>query len=145
MPLTNITQSQVNEWIDALRSGDYKQANGALARIDTVDGTVSHCCLGVYGVLNGGKVGEIGALTFENFARGPVNSFVSEMLMSFNAQSFFSSLNDSYGLTFVQIANVAEDLPLLAYQEDSWWEERFNAQRINGMREAFTALKRVSF
>lgn len=31
-------------WVAALRSGDYKQGEGTLRR---VDGTVTHCCLGV--------------------------------------------------------------------------------------------------
>ena len=35
------------EWLDALRSGEYKQANGALHEIDPATGAASFCCLGV--------------------------------------------------------------------------------------------------
>src|SRR3990167_5958720 len=33
-------------WLQALRSRDYKQGEGALAKIDT-DGKIKNCCLGV--------------------------------------------------------------------------------------------------
>lgn len=35
------------EWVAALRSGEYQQARGALARKDDENGTVRYCCLGV--------------------------------------------------------------------------------------------------
>lgn len=38
----NVTR---DEWVEALRSGEYQQGKGRLRRID--DGEVSHCCLGV--------------------------------------------------------------------------------------------------
>lgn len=34
-------------WLAALRSGDYKQAQGNLAAINTREGTIGFCCLGV--------------------------------------------------------------------------------------------------
>jgi hypothetical protein len=35
-----------NKWVQALRSGKYKQTQGALTRVNK-DGTAIHCCLGV--------------------------------------------------------------------------------------------------
>lgn len=60
-----------NAWVEALRSGDYKQATHALTAI-AEDGTVGYCCLGVLCELSikdgrnvetrrqGGKVGRAG-------------------------------------------------------------------------------------
>jgi hypothetical protein len=138
MPLTNITQSQVNEWIAALRSGDYKQTNGMLVA-PIGGGEVAHCCLGVYGVLNGYKVVDDGL--YDDSATCPVNAFVSEKLMSFNAQSFFSSLNDTYSLSFKQIAHIAEDLPIEAYEDNGWWTAPLNSERIAGMRAVLAAMR----
>lgn len=41
--MRNVTKQ---EWIDALRSGDYDQGQGALVKIDE-QGECSYCCLGV--------------------------------------------------------------------------------------------------
>lgn len=38
---------KIKTWVDALRSGDYKQGADQLCQVD-VDGIVSYCCLGVY-------------------------------------------------------------------------------------------------
>jgi len=38
---------KVKTWVDALRSGDYKQGADRLCRSDA-DGVISYCCLGVY-------------------------------------------------------------------------------------------------
>jgi hypothetical protein len=35
------------KWVAALRSGDYRQTQGALARRGSLGGPLSHCCLGV--------------------------------------------------------------------------------------------------
>jgi hypothetical protein len=35
------------KWVEALRSGEYRQGREALCRIDPLDGTESYCCLGV--------------------------------------------------------------------------------------------------
>lgn len=34
-------------WLDALRSGDYRQGTGLLRRVDAASGDAYHCCLGV--------------------------------------------------------------------------------------------------
>jgi hypothetical protein len=42
----------LQEWIDALRSGEFSQAKGALAKRDE-NGCVSYCCLGVLATIAG--------------------------------------------------------------------------------------------
>lgn len=65
-------------WIDALRSGKYKQARGALARVDE-DGCTSYCCLGVLADIAGAAVidsdGDSGRLTFD-FGDGSIEDAV---------------------------------------------------------------------
>lgn len=34
------------QWVDALRSGKFKQGKGALCKVE-LDGVLTHCCLGV--------------------------------------------------------------------------------------------------
>ena len=41
------------DWIDALRSGEFKQCTGALAKRDPEAGTTSYCCLGVLATIAG--------------------------------------------------------------------------------------------
>ena len=41
------------DWIDALRSGEFKQCTGALAKQDPEAGTTSYCCLGVLATIAG--------------------------------------------------------------------------------------------
>lgn len=44
-----------NEWLKALRSGDYKQAQGGL-KIELENRIVGYCCLGVAGEIVGCKI-----------------------------------------------------------------------------------------
>ena len=41
------------DWIDALRSGEFKQCTGAMAKRDPEAGTTSYCCLGVLATIAG--------------------------------------------------------------------------------------------
>ena len=41
------------DWIDALRSGEFKQCTGVLAKRDPESGTTSYCCLGVLATIAG--------------------------------------------------------------------------------------------
>jgi len=40
-------ESDVKEWVKALRSGKYAQAQDYLCEVDETDGTTAYCCLGV--------------------------------------------------------------------------------------------------
>jgi hypothetical protein len=41
------------QWIDALRSGEFNQCTGALAKPDPDTGAMSYCCLGVLATIAG--------------------------------------------------------------------------------------------
>lgn len=42
-----VNKENVRKWVDALRSGDYKQTTGILERVNRYDDSRTHCCLGV--------------------------------------------------------------------------------------------------
>lgn len=42
-----MNKERIKLWVDALRSGDYKQTSGALARKNLTTNDFSYCCLGV--------------------------------------------------------------------------------------------------
>lgn len=44
--MTDIIAERRQRWVDALRSGDYKQAKGVL-KTETLEGDTAYCCLGV--------------------------------------------------------------------------------------------------
>jgi hypothetical protein len=46
IPLSDEARAHIQGWIDALRSGDYKQTKHRLGSISR-KGTLRHCCLGV--------------------------------------------------------------------------------------------------
>lgn len=50
--MTPVTKQQ---WTDALRSGEYQQCRGALAK-ETETGRVNYCCLGVLATIAGAKL-----------------------------------------------------------------------------------------
>lgn len=67
--------TNVRKWVDYLRSGRYKQANGQLAKVDK-KGNKSYCCLGVGCVamgLRGHRDGD--ALKYRGFDSMPPKKF----------------------------------------------------------------------
>lgn len=48
-----MTVKNKEEWIDALRSGDFRQTTGALKAVSMDGSTVGYCCLGVYAEICG--------------------------------------------------------------------------------------------
>ena len=97
---------KVKTWVDALRSGDYKQGQGQLCQ-SCDDGSVSYCCLGVYKKVvdnstdkylksNKGNVGAKSAYNTLNDMFGPV--FVTDLI----------GKNDSEGYAFKDIADYIE-------------------------------------
>ena len=54
------------DWIDALRSGEFKQCTGAMAKRDPEAGTTSYCCLGVLATIAGVGVRVDAAVTVEH-------------------------------------------------------------------------------
>lgn len=124
-----VTAEQRDEWVKALRSGEYKQANSQLVYKGTT-GDVGYCCLGVYGLLNGGTEDlRQNWMTFEGVTDStgelePQVAYVPSGVMASSAQSLFAGLNDGAGLSFEQIADVIEKMPLGALRDNKWWEAR---------------------
>jgi hypothetical protein len=89
----------LKHWVAALRSGDYKQTQGALRRVENY-GSTSYCCLGVYCDLAGKKV---------NQTRG--NTDIYEWLELTIGKHFsigkVAAMNDG-GLSFDEIADWLE-------------------------------------
>jgi hypothetical protein len=115
----------ISEWVKALRSGEYKQRDGSLVSV-TAEGS-SYCCLGVYGVLNGAEADAytlgIGDKTY--------SSLLPEEMLPMAAQGFFATLNDTYRLTFEQIAEVVDATPNWWFASDDMWSVKWT--------EGFTA------
>ena len=117
------------EWVEALRSGEYEQTKGFLHRLEANDDIpVGYCCLGVLCDL------AVKAGVVENDPDGVVEYFGNEqavlpraveiwagldqegklptpIVMGDNEAKAMSlvSLNDSYNYTFEQIADVVEE------------------------------------
>jgi len=109
-------------WIDALRSGNYKQTSGCLKNDD------GFCCLGVAadvmapsewrktvdsdGYYSFRKMGDVGLLKHDDFLRLVPNYVQDRLDFSISADDL-AELNDSYDFTFPMIADVVE----------SWWSK----------------------
>ena len=122
-----------SKWIAALRSGEYEQARGSLMRImhrnfETGKIGVGFCCLGVLCDLASQESvcrwQDREAVTIDMFGRSnfngdslpaPVAEWAGlkesdpEVSTSIGVVARLSELNDSYRLTFSQIADVIEE------------------------------------
>jgi hypothetical protein len=98
------------QWVAALRSGDFKQAKGELYD-DKVQG---YCCLGVLGELAGGVKDpmQCGGMTFEvEFSSGYIPSELGGMVgITVTDQRKLAGLNDSGRYTFDEIADFVETM-----------------------------------
>ena len=137
-PDADITRAQIDTWLDALESGEYQQVGGKL-----FDGDLDnpkHCCLGVYGRLNGGVLKSWNNNEGQgiDFPGGLVNSYIPSGMMVQAAQGFFSALNDSYGMNFKQIAHIGRSMPTEAFSTKSWWKDnpRFEQGVFSGIEAA---------
>jgi len=98
------------KWVEALRSGEYKQGQGALR--DARDNT--WCCLGVLCEVSG--LGEWGARVndFVEFRYGgmasallPTDGF-TEAIKASSELHVYAHMNDHEGMTFAEIADEVE-------------------------------------
>lgn len=115
------------KWVTALRSGDYTQCKGALSR-EMVDGSEEFCCLGVLGRVVDPHFGDrfhSAYLDAPFDAAAGLNSRIRQLL---------SSLNDTYGRSFEQIADLIEkniDLSVVRFsvaidrEVNRLWDERY--------------------
>lgn len=91
----------IQKWIDALRSGKYKQANGTLH--DPVTG--GFCCLGVYCHV----VTKDSKAYLSEGSEGPDQAYDKfEHILGHNLKYELMKMNDN-GKTFAEIADVIEE------------------------------------
>ncbi len=95
-----MTAEQKQQWVAALRSGEWQQGMGTLH--NEFDGKTTHCCLGVADVLFGLKSR---STTYLASTAGISPS--SAMFLNMMDQSTLVSANDS-GKTFAEIADIIE-------------------------------------
>jgi len=99
----------IQKWVDALRSGHYKQVKDTL-KGKMEDGTVGFCCLGVYCDINGREVkteypNEYGDFNFDGSPRhySWLERQVGEVIVDLGA-----GMNDD-GHSFSEIADKIEE------------------------------------
>ena len=102
----SISNETLIRWIEALRSGKYRQGEGVLAAQDD-DGVYSYCCLGVLGRvcglsnqdLDGRRMPRDSSTCQEPWHTGLDNA----------TESTLASLNDNSRLSFEKIADIIEE------------------------------------
>lgn len=102
--IKKLTESFIEEWTEALRSGDYRQISGSLCKLN---GEPQYCCLGVAAVIRGYS-NDI--LEENNYLKGGINGSLVRLprtMWKNTVNDFFAGLNDK-GLDFEQIADVIE-------------------------------------
>lgn len=101
----NVPAEIKEPWLAALRSGEFKQAQGSL-----VKGQLGYCCLGVLCVAMGWELRDrISGGAFTGISTGPpqlVGRYNDSGLTDDN-RAYLAQLNDS-GRTFAEIADVIE-------------------------------------
>jgi hypothetical protein len=103
------------QWIAALRSGEYKQCTGKLYRPGEEGG---YCCLGVLGVLAGARrVDNEGCLSGLEFDVDDTSEIYGAYLpqtiadsVGIYSQQTLSDMNDK-GMSFEEIADYIDSLP----------------------------------
>lgn len=110
MDLTNKDVNEIKLWIEALRSGKFNQSKSTLQDLK------GYCCLGVackvvipqedllidpYGTLIG---------QFPSYQHAPMWLILIDNNFYAKVGKQLSSLNDNYNFTFLQIAELIEDL-----------------------------------
>lgn len=130
-----MTEEQIamnRKWIEALRSGEYRQGRGYLRKI-TIDGETQFCCLGVLAHLANVKIADLSTSCFEDaflhtfpsinttdefvamyggyqaYQMPPGEWFTNLTGIESSEMCEFASLNDQ-GHTFNKIANTIEGL-----------------------------------
>lgn len=119
-------QALMAEWLEALRSGEYKQGTGALHQVVEETGTHTFCCLGVLGdvcvkngliakpVADGDQYkycGDAGSLDGKLFKLSGLYDTLGEFTECIQGGDSLAELNDGDGTkrkTFKQIAKVIE-------------------------------------
>lgn len=102
--MTHPTNDLVSQWLEALRSGAYRQTRGALHAVCT-DGD-RYCCLGVLRVVAGQNGVLIGRASHSDHL--DTEDARHAALLSYEDQRRLSRMNDDKGSTFAEIADWLE-------------------------------------
>lgn len=105
------TKNIIEDWVNALESGRYKQGEDSLCRVND-DGSESYCCLGVLceiaelkkeirydEYLNGTFV------YYQNYRDTPPESLVNQLGLPSGEINYLIELNDNQKKSFQEIAN----------------------------------------
>lgn len=104
MKTCTLTPRRKQQWLDALRSGEYQQGRERLRAYEVGDESPRYCCLGVLNAVVGGLEGL-------SWTSGWLRSFNDGSLvrgLSEDDQDTLSQLNDVDGASFDQIADWIE-------------------------------------
>ena len=104
------TKEMKQKWLEALRSGEYKQTKGTLKGVNE-DGEVGYCCLGVFlsAVLEDEPPKAYLEEGYETYAdEGPQEMYNKTMsILGEGIQQAGIDMND-FGKSFVEIADMIE-------------------------------------
>jgi hypothetical protein len=106
--MININKEELEIWIDALRSGEYKQIKGKLNNLD------GYCCLGVACkvLIPNEKLNLVGEIILGSFVHDQINApqWLRDINVDFESKTgiTLSMLNDKNGASFNEIADILE-------------------------------------
>lgn len=124
-----IVSPAIDQWIDALESGEYEQAKGVLCRVDESGEPIGYCCLGVLCELYQRQFGDLkievsGTLndkvrTYDGAVGGLPEKVKAwsglvdgcGVFDNLGETDSLASMNDSQGKKFVEIAAVIKSQP----------------------------------
>lgn len=92
----------LKRWVEALRSGEYEQCQGALTKTENGPGTpiIGYCCLGVLQAIEPSLEPDVGKLTSHSVRKvlgGPIDQYTLVLM------------NDGMGKTFPEISDYIEE------------------------------------
>lgn len=102
-----LPKQEKQNWLKALRSGDYKQGKGMLKDEYSLNVGVEYCCIGVYGECNNIPITKDGL----RFVGDNLEGFIYETMEKLIGQDQTSTLiamNDYGDKTFLEIADYIE-------------------------------------
>jgi len=104
--MTKVTYEQ---WVKALRGGNYKQGNGALKK-ELADGSVGYCCLGVLADLMGLEPRVMPDGHVDYAKSGDIDIYMEiDTLVGPDHQDVLLHINDFERRDFTEIANYIEE------------------------------------
>ncbi len=97
-----MTAAQKQQWVAALRSGEWKQGYQRLHSVDGITRKEEHCCLGV-----ADRLFNLQSKAIDYICNAPDSVPTGIIFLPFDQQARLVHENDS-GKTFAEIANIIE-------------------------------------